>query len=117
MCQGCFATTSERFVQGDDDNHGDYYDDDDDSDDSKLFVPRMFRNDVWKIDMIVKWRFVRGDDDDNDDNDDKYVNYDNDDNDNHGDDNDDNVDLCKQSGWVMTILNIGHADCCIWHPG
>ena len=38
------------------------------------------------------------------------------DDDDHGDD-DDNVDLCKQSGRVMTIFNIGHADCCIWHPG
>ena len=64
----------------------------------KFFVPRMFRNDVWKIDMIMKWRFVQGDDD------------------NRGDD-DDNDDLCKQSGRVMTIFNIGHADRRIWHPG
>ena len=32
-------------------------------------------------------------------------------------DNDDDHNLCKQSGRVMTIFNIGHADRCIWHPG
>ena len=44
------------------------------------------------------------DDDDNDDND-----YD----DNDHDDNDEYDYLCKQSGGVMTVFNIGHADCCI----
>ena len=54
----------------------------------------MFRNDVWQMDIM---KIFRGNDNDHDD--------------------DDNDDLCKQSGRVMTIFNIGHADRRIWHPG